>query len=816
MIKKIGSLIISISMLTGTLGVLPVHAAQTAAGEWDFNNSTPSATQETAANWQTAKVGDAVSYVDGPMSKTVKFDGSESSYIDMGEIPDAGNWNEVTMSVWIKPTMDQNWEKNVMSLTDANGNMKMSIYLQNNFLSVAWGDSNTGKIGPQINGWTWGYNIPQGEWQNIAVTLNNTQKELNIYRNGTLLGTHTVNLETNNAEYLNIGARLTHDADGNVTAAAHRYNGLLDNVKLYQKALTAEEIKALYDSVPEFVTGGEWDFNNQDALASANTRYMWSATPVIGNLASFVDGPMGKAVKFDGTADSYIDIGKLPDAESWNEVTMSAWIKPTKDKNWERSIMSLTDSSGNMKMSLFLMSGFLCVADGGQWQGHHGPQINGWTWGYGITEDEWQNIAVTYNKTNSELKFYRNGTLLGTHEAALDTTSARYLDIGARLTRDADGNVTSTAHYYNGLLDNVKLYQKALTAEEIKALYDSVPEFVTGGKWDFNNQDALASANTRYMWSTPAAGSAVTYADGIEGKAAKFDGSDNSYIDMGQIPDTGKWTELTMSAWIKPTKDQNWERDVMNLASRDGERMFSVYLMNGFVTVACGGGTVPEKMGYTAESGVQVGYKIGNGGEWEHIAVSYKMYQDDNTTALNSVKIYRNGGLIAEATKGFRTNFDPSYSPLFLNMGANIVRNSDFSIAQVTNKYNGLMDDIRIYKKVLTEDEIFDIYNENTPNKLEIRDIAATDNTVTAKLQNINYTPGSKVTVIAAACDFSSNNLKYVGTAEVTIPENSEKQEFTINGITLEKHNKLRIFVWENLTDTMKPLIEVTEKIETE
>ena len=591
MIKKIGRLIISISMLTGTLGVLPVHAAQTAAGEWDFNNSTPSATQETAANWQTAKVGDAVSYVDGPMSKTVKFDGSESSYIDMGEIPDAGNWNEVTMSVWIKPTMDQNWEKNVMSLTDANGNMKMSIYLQNNFLSVAWGDSNTGKIGPQINGWTWGYNIPQGEWQNIAVTLNNTQKELNIYRNGTLLGTHTVNLETNNAEYLNIGARLTHDADGNVTAAAHRYNGLLDNVKLYQKALTAEEIKALYDSVPEFVTGG---------------------------------------------------------------------------------------------------------------------------------------------------------------------------------------------------------------------------------KWDFNNQDALASANTRYMWSTPAAGSAVTYADGIEGKAAKFDGSDNSYIDMGQIPDTGKWTELTMSAWIKPTKDQNWERDVMNLASRDGERMFSVYLMNGFVTVACGGGTVPEKMGYTAESGVQVGYKIGNGGEWEHIAVSYKMYQDDNTTALNSVKIYRNGGLIAEATKGFRTNFDPSYSPLFLNMGANIVRNSDSSIAQVTNKYNGLMDDIRIYKKVLTEDEIFDIYNENTPNKLEIRDIAATDNTVTAKLQNINYTPRSKVTVIAAACDFSSNNLKYVGTAEVTIPEKSEKQEFTINGITLEKHNKLRIFVWENLTDTMKPLIEVTEKIETE
>lgn len=144
------------------------------------------------------------------------------------------------MSVWIKPTKDQNWEKNVMSLTDANGHMKMSIYLQNNFLSVAWGDSNTGKIGPQINGWTWGYGITEDEWQNIAVTLNNTQKELNIYRNGTLLGTHTVNLETNNAQYLNIGAIIdTADTPVTVLAAKPRISRLMKLKAHLSEHLTA-------------------------------------------------------------------------------------------------------------------------------------------------------------------------------------------------------------------------------------------------------------------------------------------------------------------------------------------------------------------------------------------------------------------------------------------------------------------------------------------------------------------------------------------------------------------------------------------------
>jgi len=73
-------------------------------------------------------------------------------------------------------------------------------------------------------------------------------------------------------------------------------------------------------------------------------------------------------------------------------------------------------------------------------------------------------VVVDYN--NKNIKFYRNGVLFYTYTTANnmlfpDSSRAKY--IGSY----------STVHLLKGSLDDVRIYNRALSADEIQALYSS-------------------------------------------------------------------------------------------------------------------------------------------------------------------------------------------------------------------------------------------------------------------------------------------------------------------------------------------------------
>ena len=85
--------------------------------------------------------------------------------------------------------------------------------------------------------------IPGGVFTNIAVT--NTQSQVNIYINGSLDSTHSMsgfifNLAINN--YLTIGA-YKYDATGSPNG---KFNGSIDQVRIFSRALRPYEVEALY------------------------------------------------------------------------------------------------------------------------------------------------------------------------------------------------------------------------------------------------------------------------------------------------------------------------------------------------------------------------------------------------------------------------------------------------------------------------------------------------------------------------------------------------------------------------------------------
>jgi hypothetical protein len=92
----------------------------------------------------------------------------------------------------------------------------------------------------------------------------------------------------------------------------------------------------------------------------------------------------------------------------------------------------------------------------------------------GVTNGGWEHLAAIYDMTNGRTEFYLNGVLkmTGTTEGSLFQTS-RPVEVGAR---DNDGVHTPDFFIFQGTLDDVRLYNRALTPLEVRALaYQGFP-----------------------------------------------------------------------------------------------------------------------------------------------------------------------------------------------------------------------------------------------------------------------------------------------------------------------------------------------------
>ena len=85
-----------------------------------------------------------------------------------------------------------------------------------------------------------------------------------------------------------------------------------------------------------------------------------------------------------------------------------------------------------------------------------------------LSTDQWYFAAATYDNNSGEMKLYLDGAEVasGAHAVGgpLDTDAAVPVAIGANGTAE---------RYFNGILDDVRVYDRALAASEISVLYDA-------------------------------------------------------------------------------------------------------------------------------------------------------------------------------------------------------------------------------------------------------------------------------------------------------------------------------------------------------
>ncbi|NIM46644.1 MAG: hypothetical protein GTN40_00580 [Candidatus Aenigmarchaeota archaeon] len=169
--------------------------------------------------------------------------------------------------------------------------------------------------------------------------------------------------------------------------------------------------------------------------------------PPTSECPKWVNGKFGKALEFDGI-DDYVAInkfGNFPDG-----FTIEFWFNMREKGSMQRPFLSRYFStcyffSGSTTMYCYL-------GDGTTWSA-----MSVWSSGWGY--DIWTHFVMTYETITGNWIIYRNGKSVetGSYNYVMDMTN----DFGI-------GAIPSSAgEAFNGIIDSFRIYNKALTPDEI-------------------------------------------------------------------------------------------------------------------------------------------------------------------------------------------------------------------------------------------------------------------------------------------------------------------------------------------------------------
>ena len=166
----------------------------------------------------------------------------------------------------------------------------------------------------------------------------------------------------------------------------------------------------------------------------------------------WVPGHLGGALEFDG--DDYLNCGNGPSLQIRDEITIAFWFKVEAFQNTWEAFMAKGDNSYRTSRSAGTGDGTHMGASGTSVGGGNGwfdaPTI--------VTDNQWHHMAATYD--GAEGKIYIDGILELTSPGTGQINESTYdLWIGA--------NSQQSGRFFNGLLDDMRIYSRALMDIEI-------------------------------------------------------------------------------------------------------------------------------------------------------------------------------------------------------------------------------------------------------------------------------------------------------------------------------------------------------------
>ena len=521
----------------------------------------------------------------------------------------------------------------------------------------------------------------QPELQRLKLYINGQSSSDSVLWHVGTIGTTTVNT----LQQFTFGA--TH-ARNNPLSLANFYDGTLDDIRIYNKVLSAQEIQSLYHEggwPPPLESGlvAYYPFNGNANDSSGNG---YNGTVSGATLTTDRFGKSNSAYHFTGG--SSIGIPELfPDTVS--AFTFAAWVmKDTMDSNTHEILYkgldqgqaSLGISNGMVGFSVNIETG---VYGAQNWYSMNAPDT--------LKAKTYYFLVGRYIK-GQKIDFSINGTLIGS-TAISGSSLARWP--GHDYSAIGVINQVPLSGYWNGVIDDIRVYNQALDSATIQSLYheggwNGKPNagIVLAGLmawYPFNGTTSDSSGNGNNGTNNGA--TLTTDRFGHPGSALRFNGVNND-ITFNSVP-INAIDNFSISMWINAdTLPQTCS--MVQIGNDDGA---NPSISNGY-GIGISDGSISYSSGSVLScilSGTNVVYNSG--------------YSYTNSHGWHHIILVRSGGVSSFYVDGVKT------------------ANTSTSIPKVPTQFfigsqNGLrffkgsLDDIRIYNRVLSSAEMDSLYHE--------------------------------------------------------------------------------------------------------
>jgi hypothetical protein len=273
-----------------------------------------------------------------------------------------------------------------------------------------------------------------GVWYHFVMTYDGTTAKM--YRNGQLLGSMAKSWNTiNNSDIFKLGLG---------TGGQQWFNGLIDDLKIYDRAVTDAEALEIYNEPNSNSIGliKSFSFNNSAADDTNSVSFTTANSSFPITYTAGRNAGAGQAMVTTASALRQCTIPNLPIAK--RDRTISFWYKNT--TFFPTTSFGSVYYGGAGQYNLFAL---YTAATTMTFSGATYDQ----SWTYNINPEQWYHIVLVLD--NGDIKVYVNSNLFAATPKPLLNTLLSSFKIGA----------------FAGAIDDLKIYDRALKQADISSLY---------------------------------------------------------------------------------------------------------------------------------------------------------------------------------------------------------------------------------------------------------------------------------------------------------------------------------------------------------
>jgi hypothetical protein len=626
----------------------PAFAGQSPVAAYSFDEGTGTVAGDQTGNHNGTLEGPTW-VAKGKYGSALSFDGIN----DLVSVPDSNELDltdEFTLEAWVRPAEANEWSA---VITKERGSKALSYQLHaegEKSAPVGYVSNSSGTYG--VTGGT--APITPRVWSHLALTYDGAK--LRFYVDGVLKGT-AAGIDPG------VGTDSVLIGDNVSWAAEDAFKGLIDEVRIYDRALDEKELNTdrttpIQTSARPPVAAYSFDAGEGTTLEDSSGEHDGTVKG-----AAWTKGKYGSALKFSGSEEECVRIADSPDLRLSEEFTIEAWVRPEGGDTSDPIIFK--ETGGNFTYALAAGLFHASTPEGAvAYQPNISTETESPT---NLTQNAWNHLALTYD--GARLRLYQDGALVDTEKSAPAIQTKDPLAIGCSYSWDEG---------MTGKIDEVRLYDRALDEGELTAdkgtpIHTPARPPVAAYSFDEGEGTTLEDVSGEHDGTIEGA----AWTKGKYGSALHFDGIN----DLVRIPDSNDLDltdEFTLEAWVR-ADEANPGSAVITKERGSGLISYQMH--------AEGGAKAP--VGYVESSKGRYGVTAGSGPipvhVWSHLALTYDGAK---------LRFYVDGVL-----KGTAAGIDPGVGTDSVLIGGDIHWAAE-------DAFKGKIDELRIYDRALDQEDL--------------------------------------------------------------------------------------------------------------